>query len=408
MTAPTVSVEISFPTTPSLPVFVLDDPVKGKLNNATYKLAGANVSVDISNITQQISIRRGRTRALDQYEPGTATIVVRDLTGAWNPQNTSSPYYPNIQIRRPIKITAALDGVGYSLFTGLTQSYRYDYDKSNNVAWVTLECSDLLSQFAQLNISSVTGSAAGQTTGTRIGLLLDQISTTLPTTNRSIDTGSTVMQADTGQTRSVQTAIQEIVDTELGAFFVKADGTLRFVDRSNTIKESLYQPVVFSDSGAGVRYLDLRLAFDDTLLANQVTVTPNGLAAQTANNTASQTSFGIRSLTRTTYPTTTGDAFNQASYLVAQRGTPALRCEAIVLDTWSGGTQAVQALTLDFLDAVTVNHSHIGTATTFPVYVQGVDHDISPGSWITTLRVAEAAAGFVLDYSKLDTGVLTY
>lgn len=408
MTAPSISVSVSFPTTPAMAIFTLDDPTKGRLDSATYKLAGPTTTVDISSTVRQVAIRRGRTRSLDSFEPGTATIVVQDFDGTWNPQNSGSMFYPFIQVRRQVKITAALNGVGYALFTGLIQSFRYDYDKSNKVAYVTLECSDISSQLSQVNVTTITGAAAGDKTGTRIGQILDAISSTFSTSARQIDTGATLVQADPGTTRTALDAIRTIVDTEVGAFFVKADGTVRFVDRAGTVTGSQINPVVFADDGTGIPYLDIRMAFDDTLLSNAVTVTPNGLAAQTYNDSTSQTSFGKRSVSRTGLMTTTADAANQAAWVASQRSTPKLRCDALVLDTYSGGTQAVQALALDFFSALTVRHLHTGTLTTFPVFVQGVEHDITPGSWRTTLRVAEASTGFVLDVSQLDVGILTY
>ena len=408
MPTPTITVEVAFPTTAMFSVFVLDDPTKGKLDNVTYKLAGADTVVDLTDTVTAVSVRRGRTRPLDRFEPGSCTITIRDTTGAWNPQNTSSPYYPNVQVRRPVRVTASLNGVGYALFTGLVQSYRYDYEKSGKVATVTLEAADILSQFSQVNVTTVAGSSAGQLSGARINNILDTLGGTLATTARTVDAGRTTLQADPATLRSGLDAIQQVVDSELGAFFVKADGTIRYADRGTVISESQQTQATFNANGSSIAYLDVGFAFDDTLLTNDCTVTPNGLAAQTASNTASQDSFGKRSVTRTGFMSTTADALEQAKYLVGLRGTPALRADSLTLDTFSGEDQAVQALSLDLLDAITINHVHTGTAMTFGCAVQGVDHDITPGSWRTRLRLTEAFTGFVLDWSKLDTGVLTY
>lgn len=408
MATPTITVEVGFPSTPALPVFVLDDPTKGQLNNSTYKLAGADTVIDITDTVTAVSTRRGRTRVLDKFEPGSCTITIRDLNGDWNPQNASSPYYPNVQVRRPVRVTASLNGVGYALFSGLVQSYKYDYEKSGKVATVTLEAADILSQFSQVNLTTIAGTSAGQLTGARIGNILDALGGTLATTARQVDTGGTTLQADPATARTGMDAVQQVVDSEFGAFFVKADGTIRFASRSSVLSESQITQAVFNADGSSIQFLDVGFAFDDTLLTNDITVTPNGLAAQTASNTTSQTSFGKRSVSRTGFMSTTADALNQALFIVGLRGTPGLRVESLTLDTFSGADQAVQALTLDLLDAITVNHVHTGTPMTFPCAVQGVDHDITPGSWRTRLRLTEAFNGFVLDYSKLDSGVLAY
>ena len=408
MATPTLSIEVSFPTTASFPVFTLDDPVKGKLNDATYTLGGGETAVDITGTVQRVSVRRGRTRSLDRFEPGTATIVVVDDSGAWNPQNPSSIFYPNIQVRRPIRVTAGLNGTGYALFSGLIQSFRYGYEPSGHVAFVTIDAADIMSQFSQVNLTNVTGGSAGQLSGARIGKILDTLGGTFATTDRHIDTGRTTLQADPGTTRTGLDAIQTVVDSEFGAFFVTSDGGLRFADRHTLIAQSNITDATFT-AGGSIGYLNAQLAFDDDLLTNECVVTPEGLAAQTATNAASQTSFGKRSVQRTgLLMNTTTDAMNQAMFIVGGRATPELRCDAIELDTWSGGDQAQQALGLDLLDGITVNHEHAGTSMTFASAVQGISHDITPGSWRTRLSLAEAYPGFVLDYSQLDSGVLTY
>ena len=409
MTAPQITVEVSFPSTPSMALFILDDPVKGLLDDPTYLLAAAETVIDITDTVQRVAIRRGRNRALDRFEPGRCAVQVLDLDGTWNPQNTSSMFYPNIQIRRQLRVSASMNGTGYVLFSGLLESFGYDYDQSGNAAFITLEASDVLSQFSQLNLSTVAGASAGQLSGARIGNILDTLGGTIATTDRNIDTGTATLLADPATTRTGLDAIQTVVDSEFGAFFVQGDGSLRFADRYTLMQQSQLVDATFSSVSAAIGYLNARLAFDDTLLTNDCTVTPTGLTAQNATNTTSQNSFGKRSVTRNDLlMNTTTEAFNQATYIVSLRNTPALRVESIELDTWSGDDQAQQALGLDLLDGIVLEHDHVGTTMTFQASVQGVEHDISPGSWRTRLMLAEAYPGFVLDYSALDVGILTY
>ena len=49
---------------------------------------------DITEYVEAVSTKRGRKRILNAYEAGTATVTIKDLTGIFNPANTSSPYYP--------------------------------------------------------------------------------------------------------------------------------------------------------------------------------------------------------------------------------------------------------------------------------------------------------------------------
>ena len=70
--------------------FTLNDSRYGVIGVSTF--AGSEVPepvVDLSDITRQITIRRGRNVMRDTYESGTCTIRVIDQTGAFN---TLFPY----------------------------------------------------------------------------------------------------------------------------------------------------------------------------------------------------------------------------------------------------------------------------------------------------------------------------
>ncbi len=56
------------------------------------------------------------------------------------------------------------------------------------------------------NVSTVADATAGQTTGTRITKILDQVS--FPTSMRITDTGSTTVQADPGTARTALAALK--------------------------------------------------------------------------------------------------------------------------------------------------------------------------------------------------------
>jgi len=49
--------------------FTLDDPTKGELNNATFKLAG-DILEDVTNEVRSVTVRRGRSRELERFQAG--------------------------------------------------------------------------------------------------------------------------------------------------------------------------------------------------------------------------------------------------------------------------------------------------------------------------------------------------
>jgi hypothetical protein len=190
--------------------------------------------VDLSATTDQTQIKRGRNIIQDVYDVGTASFRVLDPDGKWNPQNTSSIYYGKIVPLRRVNMYATWLGVDYPIFSGFTTTYDYTYPKNEEFGYVTIGCEDAFRLFNMAAVSTVTGGVAGQTTGQRIGSILDQIGWSA--TDRAIDTGLTICQVDPGTVRPALEAIRTVEFTEgLGAFYMSADGKATFKDRQNTI-----------------------------------------------------------------------------------------------------------------------------------------------------------------------------
>ena len=68
MAAPTTRVRIGF--TPD--TFTLDDLIRGVLD--TGKLGGATTLTDVTSDVQSVTISRGRSRDLDSFLTGTASV----------------------------------------------------------------------------------------------------------------------------------------------------------------------------------------------------------------------------------------------------------------------------------------------------------------------------------------------
>jgi len=71
--------------------FTLDDPVLGLLDGEG--ILDGTTTVDVSEWTQSISIQRGRTDELAQYQTGSCAIQLFNENRRFDPINTSSPYY---------------------------------------------------------------------------------------------------------------------------------------------------------------------------------------------------------------------------------------------------------------------------------------------------------------------------
>jgi hypothetical protein len=192
---------------------VLGDPLNGILGTNVLGTSTVQV-VDITNLTTNISIRRGRDRVFEQYSPGSATIRFYDTTGDWNPNNAASPYYPQILPMRQVQISTEYLGVPYYLFTGFIQSWDWEWDYINSIAWVTIVAQDAFRLFNLANITTVTGAGTGDLPGERVNQILDQIG--WPQSLRDIDNGNIECENDNGTLRTALAAIQTAEITELG------------------------------------------------------------------------------------------------------------------------------------------------------------------------------------------------
>lgn len=375
--------------------------------------SSTSVVVDLTSQTTAINIRRGRDLSQDKFNSGTCQIRVLDLNGDWNPQNVTSPYYGLLQPLRKLQITATHNSVTYNLFAGYTLSYDYTYPRGEELGYVTITANDALSLFNKSAISTVTGATAGETTGTRIGKILDEIG--FPASQRDIDTGQSTVQADPGTVRSVLQALQTVEFTEFGALYISAAGDVIFRDRSDTATSIAGTPTVFNQT-TGINYANLKFAFDDKLIFNVAQFTRTGGSTQTVSD---QTSIDIY------FPHTItvdgllnqsdSEVLSLAQAYVASRKSTDIRIDAMSLDlttpNYTAGIAA--ALGLDFFDPVTITNEQPGGSTlTKNLQIFGVQHQITPTTWMTTLTTGEPVLdSFILDstsFGIIGTSVLSY
>lgn len=381
------------------PTLVLGDPLTplgtGQLGATTA------VIVDVSSQVMRCGIRRTYSRVTDTFNTGVAILTIADLNGDWNPDNTSSPYYGLIKPMRKLDLAGVYNNITYGLFRGYIQSWKYTPANGADVARMEIRAYDAFLLFNNANVATVTGGTAGQTTGTRLGKILDQVNWSQ--TLRAIDTGATTCQADPGTVRTTLNALQTVEETELGAFFMDWEGRATFKDRVSLAKAAATTPTVFTDDETavpGITYQAVDFSLDDTLIQNAVTVQPAGLAAQYAESVTSINTYFTHSVSRTDLlMQTTADALQQAQTIVNARAFDELRVDSITLDISQNAPAArtLAALDLDFLSNIRVVRTAPGGVIDKTLLIHGVTHDISPNKWITNFQTVEAVVtGFIL------------
>ena len=411
MTAPIINVVINFSTGPSFAeAMILDSGILG-----TNVLSDSNaVIVDVSNQVDSINTSRGRNAQADQFQTGQLSLRIVDQTGAFNPQNPSSPYAGLLNPMRKVQITATYSGVTYPIFSGFITGYSTTTPKDvGEVVYTTITAVDAFRLAQNAQISTVTDSGA-QLSGTRINKILDQIG--WPASMRDIDAGQTTMQADPGTPRTALEAMQVVEISEYGSLYVDASGSFVFQDRAFTTSSVNGTPIVFNDNGTGIQYFNALWLLNDVLIYNSAQITRTGGTTQSASNQASIDKYFIHSYNQQNLLMETDtDALNYAKAYVASRAETSTRCDSITLDLYTDNYNAgiTAALDLEFFDPITITTTQPGSsALTKTLQVFGVAHSITPNSWKTQFTTLEPIIdGFILDstlYGILDTSVLAY
>ncbi len=102
MPAPTIRVFVDFDSDTAFETnpLILDSLTEGILG--TNRLGSGTLPVEVTNLVERVSIRRGRNRITSKFEPGSADVTLYDQNGDWNPSNPNGAYYPNLVPLRQI------------------------------------------------------------------------------------------------------------------------------------------------------------------------------------------------------------------------------------------------------------------------------------------------------------------
>lgn len=363
-----------------------------KLGEAEFAAQAANI-VDVSSSVLKIDTRKERDLLQDKYTAGQATVRIVDPTGAWNPQNTASPYYPNLVPLRQITIQATYSGTTYPIFAGYITEYQYTYPKDQDTGFVDLICFDAFRLLYNSLITTVTGAAAGDDTGTRVGYVLDTVG--FPRSQRSILVGDTLCQADPGTSRNALEAIQTLEFTEQGAFYINKSGQAVFKDRTFVYNAQSASPTKFNNNGTtDINYFGITFAHDDKTIVNSATITRIGGTPQTYTDATSKATYFFHGITaENLLMTTDANALSLATAYVTTRKDTTIRIDNITLDLVTlGYTTGVQAaLALDYFDTMQITNFQQGsTSIVKTLQCQGIAHSITPNTWKTTFITQEA------------------
>jgi hypothetical protein len=406
-----VSFDFSSGATFNLP-FVIGDAKYGVLGTGT--LAASTVPtpiIDLTPIVRSITIENGRNIQSDTYQAGTAVIRVYDSDGSWNPQNTSSIYYPFLVPLRKIRVAATTATAQEFLFSGYTTEYRYYYDQAENVGYVDIYAADAFRLLNLAQVTTVTDSGAGQATGTRIGKILNEID--FPANMRTISTGQSLCQADPGTLRTALSAIQNVEFSEQGAFYFDGSGTAIFKSRNEVASSISGTPIDFNQTG-DIPYKNLVFAFDDKLIINTASIQRIGGTAQVYQNADSVIKyFPHQYSAQDLVIDTDANALNIAATFVATHAETTIRIDAMIVDLLDPAVPTDTMIGLDYFTNVRIsNIQPDGSTIVKTLQVQGLRWEISPNAMQCTVTTLEPIVdGFIIGSAErgiIGVSAMTY
>jgi len=410
MTAPTIQMLVGFQTTAQFgAAFQLDDAVYGKLD--TGKLGGVFYA-DLTSLTESISINRGRSRQLDQFNAGTAVVSFNNSTRILDPLNTASIYYPGVVPRCPIQILAN----GIPIYTGLITDWNLNYDIASNGDRMYAACSDNFTVFA--NTTLIAHTTTQEQTNTRIDNVLNYSEVNYVGA-RAIGTGTSTVGGTAASAEfsiadgtNLLTYLQLINTSEQGYLFMAADGTLTFKGRSSVLNP--VADATFTYTGLGINYQTLENQYGDELLYNYiVTQSPGAGAQQIASNATSIAQYQSQSLNITNLLNSTiTEVAGLGNYLLGKYANPVLRFTNVSTQlTALSTTNQNICLNLDLTKIATVvKNFSTGTPLTESqtLIVSGVSHNITPGSHIISYTFESTDANQYLTLNDAIFGTLDY
>lgn len=114
--------------------------------------AASRVWTDISSYvelsdSETMKIDHGRSDEVDTADANTLTLTLDNKDARFTWGNAASPYYPNVKIGKPIRVTATVGGVDYVRFTGLVDEWPVEWPgESAGFATATLTASSRMSR----------------------------------------------------------------------------------------------------------------------------------------------------------------------------------------------------------------------------------------------------------------------
>jgi len=103
---------------------------------------------EVTTYVRGLSIHRGRSSDFDQFDTGTAQLVLDNRDRRFDPFYTSGPYYTKLTPRRQIRVVGQIGGSTYEVFRGYIAGWPVEWTDAGYDSTVTIQAFDALGLMA--------------------------------------------------------------------------------------------------------------------------------------------------------------------------------------------------------------------------------------------------------------------
>lgn len=365
------------------------------------------VWVDISTkvrFNPGVSIRRGRSYELDDFQTGTCTFELDNRDLRFDPDNASGPYYGGLKPMRQFRVLIRHESIVYPRFYGFIEGWPQRYHVSRREAFVPVVLHDAFWLFAQSGIAEggfvvgtavvgtdrVGGGVAGtqELSGARVDTVLDLDN--WPETRRDLEAGVSLVPAQASVSQSDPLSYLKLIEeSEDGFFFVAKDGDATFLSRHARylLARMTTSQATFSDSGATSGYSDFGTDLDLDRVFNDIRFTRDGGTEQTVEDADSRTAYRRRRESKSgLLVTTDASTRNLALSFLHRYKDPQTRLPGVRIEPLNPASDLAHWLGRELLDRVTIQHEPMdaGTTRTFNALLEGYTETFTSKTYVVS------------------------
>lgn len=288
---------------------------------------GAGLGTIFTSDVISFSGSSGRQNYNDNYAGGSFNITIKNNTN----QIANFPRGTSVLINLP---------TGNTAFSGYVSNIDYnDYPGNTGLSTATITCIDEITRAGKWQLKDFASYAADKTITQAKQTNESYTGLKTPEILEAIDAGQSLASGTALYSGTILNRLNLLNQTEKGLLSPRSGGIYFFSRKDIPSTPEATSLVRSTISTTTIAYETFkRIAVGDNFY-NQVTVTPESVAEQQANNTTSQTAYGVSGYSISTVDASTTQAAGLASWLSNMQGDPnTLRYEVTFTDAGNNTT----------------------------------------------------------------------